>query len=85
MHRLILVLAWILACNGSLFGQTDMVLSLDGGSDFVEVLWNDWRDVGGEKVPFRVERREAGRTTLQVTITAALVSPKADDGRFSGR
>ena len=55
------------------------------GSGFVEVFWSDWRDVAGEKVAFRVERKEAGATTLQLALTAALVSPRADDGRFSGR
>jgi hypothetical protein len=51
----------------------------------VEVLWSDWRDVEGEKVAFHIERKEAGQTTLQLVITSALVSPKADDGRFPGR
>jgi hypothetical protein len=55
------------------------------GSALVEVLWSDWRDVEGERVPFRVERREAGQTTLQLVLTSAVVSPKADDGRFPGR
>jgi hypothetical protein len=55
------------------------------GSDLVEVLWSDWRDVEGERVPFRVERKEAGQVTLQLVLTSVFVSPKADDGRFPGR
>lgn len=55
------------------------------GSGFVEVFWSDWRDVDGEKVAFQVERKEAGQTTLRLALTSALVSPKVDDGRFSGR
>jgi hypothetical protein len=54
-------------------------------SEMVEVLWRDWRDVQGEKVPFSVERKESGRTTLQLTFSSAFVSPRVDDGRFSGR
>lgn len=58
-----------------------------GGSStgFVEVFWSDWRDVNGEKLAFQVERKEAGQTTLQLTVESALVSQMADDGRFSGR
>ena len=55
------------------------------GGDFVEVLWSDWRDVEGQKVAFLVERKEAGETTLRLTLTSVLVSPKAADGTFSGR
>jgi hypothetical protein len=55
------------------------------GSEFVEVFWSDWRDVQGEKIPFSVERKESGRTTLQLTFSSAFISPRADDGRFSGR
>jgi len=55
------------------------------GSDLVEVLWSDWRDVDGQKVAFQVERKEAGQATLRLALTSALVSPKADDGRFSRR
>jgi hypothetical protein len=55
------------------------------GSGLVEVLWGDWRDVQGERVPFSVERKESGRTTLQLTFSSAAISAKAEDGRFSGR
>jgi hypothetical protein len=51
----------------------------------VEVFWSDWRDVQGEKVPFTVERKEGGRTTLLVRISSAVVSPQATDGRFPAR
>jgi len=55
------------------------------GSGLIEVLWNDWRNIQGERVPFSVERKEAGRTTFQLNFSSAVVSAKADDGRFSGR
>ena len=54
-------------------------------SGSVEVFWSDWRDVQGERIPFTVERKELGRTTLLVKLFAASVSPKAEDGYFSGR
>jgi len=60
-------------------------LSPAGGRALVEVFWSDWRDVQGEKIPFTVERKEEGRTTLLVRISSALVSPRAADGRFPGR
>jgi hypothetical protein len=55
------------------------------GGELVEVFWSDWRDVQGEKVPFTVERKEGGRTTLLVRISSAVVSPQATDGRFPAR
>ena len=55
------------------------------GGELVEVFWNDWRDVQGEKIPFTIERKEGGRTTLLVTISSAVVSPQAADGRFPAR
>jgi hypothetical protein len=55
------------------------------GSQFVEVEWSDWRDVQGEKIPFSVERKQGGRTVLQLTFSSVLISPRADDNRSSGR
>jgi hypothetical protein len=55
------------------------------GGELVEVFWSDWRDVQGEQIPFTVERKEGGRTTLLVRIASAVVSPPAADGRFPAR
>lgn len=54
-------------------------------AELVEVFWSDWRDVQGEKIPFAIERKEGGRTTLSVRISSAVVTPQAADGRFPAR
>ena len=55
------------------------------GGALVEVFWNDWQDVQGEKIPFTIERKEGGRTTLLVRISSAAISPQVADGRFPVR
>jgi hypothetical protein len=52
------------------------------GRALVEVFWSDWRDVQGERIPFAIERKEGGSTTLLVRISSAVVSPRAADGLF---
>jgi len=51
----------------------------------VEVFLSDWRDVQGERIPFTIERKEGGSTTLLLRISSATVSPRIADGLFPER
>jgi hypothetical protein len=49
----------------------------------VEVVFGDWRDVQGQKLPFSVARFEDGTLKLRLTVTAAAVGPRVNDGPFT--
>jgi hypothetical protein len=57
--------------------------SLSGGR--VHIVVEDWRDIEGEKVPFRIERWEEGKLMLRLTLDEAVVSAGAEDGAFGGK
>jgi hypothetical protein len=50
----------------------------------IHVIVDDWRDIGGEKVPFRIERREDGKLTMRLTLDNVVISSAAKDGAFGG-
>jgi len=51
----------------------------------VDVIIDDWQDVGGEKVPFLIERWENGKLVLRFTLASATVAAAANDGTFGGK
>ncbi len=48
------------------------------------IVIEDWRDVGGEKVPFRIERWENNKRVLQINLESAAVLDGAEDGILEG-
>jgi hypothetical protein len=48
------------------------------------VLIEDWRDIGGEKIPFRIERWENNKRVLQLNLESAVVLDDAEDGTLGG-
>lgn len=54
----------------------------DGTLAQVEVRLSDWREVGGQMLPFRVVRLEDGNAVITVEISAADLSPETRDGAF---
>lgn len=48
------------------------------------VVVGDWRDVSGEKIPFRVERWEDNKPAMRLILESAAVSAKANDDTFGG-
>lgn len=54
----------------------------DGSPLKVEVRLGDWRRLGGQMVPHRIERLENGRVMLAVEVLTVAVSPRAADGAF---
>lgn len=57
--------------------------SLSGGR--VHIVVEDWRDIEGEKVPFRIERWEDGKLKLRLTLDEVIISAGAEDGAFGGK
>lgn len=56
----------------------------DGAAIRVEVLFGDWREVEGQRVPHRIMRLENGAAVLTMTFTSTVVSPASGDGAFIG-
>ena len=50
----------------------------------VNIVIDDWRDLGGEKVPFLIERWEDGKLTMRLTLASATVTAAVEDGTFGG-
>jgi hypothetical protein len=50
----------------------------------IEVLYTDWRKVGGQMIPGRIQRTEDGTPvhTLTLSVGSARISPRAEDGLF---
>jgi hypothetical protein len=48
-----------------------------GGNGLVQISLDDWRDVQGEKIPFLIERRESGTSTLQVRLMNVQILSKS--------
>ncbi len=53
------------------------------GAD-ISIVIDDWRDVGGEKVPFSIERWENGKLTMRLILSSATVTAAVEDGTFGG-
>ena len=58
-------------------------LERDGNKSEVEVRFEDWRQVQGQKVAFRISRIETGTPTITLTINSASVGPLMNDGIFT--
>jgi hypothetical protein len=54
--------------------------SLSGAT--THVVLDDWRDVQGEKLPFRIERWENNKLTMHLVLGSAAIAPAAEDGTF---
>lgn len=54
----------------------------DGTLTQVEVRLSEWREVGGQMLPFRVVRLEDGNPVITLEISAADLSPETRDGAF---
>jgi hypothetical protein len=50
--------------------------------DQVDIVIDDWRDVGGEKVPFLIERWESGKLVMRLRLSDVLVTAGSEDGIF---
>jgi hypothetical protein len=48
------------------------------------IIIDDWRNVEGESIPFRVERWENNKLTMQIVLESVTVSAGADDGSMGG-
>jgi hypothetical protein len=48
------------------------------------IMVDDWRNVEGENIPFRVERWENSKLTMQIVLDSVTVSAGADDGSLGG-
>ena len=50
----------------------------------IHVVVDDYRDVDGEKLPFRIERWEDSRLSMRLSLNEANLSAGAEDGTFGG-
>jgi hypothetical protein len=48
------------------------------------IVMDDWRDVSGEKLPFRIERWENNKLIMRLVLNSAAVMAGANDGAFGG-
>ena len=48
------------------------------------LFFEEWRDAGGVKFPFKIRRALDGTTTEEWTVTSVKVNPKVDPKRFAG-
>ncbi len=46
------------------------------------IVIDDWRDVAGEKFPFRIERWEDNKLTMRLILDAAAFTAGSNDGSF---
>jgi hypothetical protein len=68
-------------CNTKLLGTVTYLCPL--GSR-IHVVVEDWRDIAGEKIPFRIERWEEGQLTMRLTLDEATISAGVEDSTFEG-
>jgi len=70
------------------FNSWTKLLGLVGYTDpsgaVVNVIFEDWRDIQGEKIPFLIKRFENGNITMSLAISEATVSAGVEDGTFGG-
>jgi hypothetical protein len=62
-----------------------LVAYLSASGVDVHIVIDDWRDVGGEKLPFLIERWEDDKIIMRLTLESAAVSCASDDGIFGGK
>jgi len=46
------------------------------------IVLDDWRDISGEKIPFRIERWEDNRLLIRLVLDSATFAAGANDGTF---
>jgi hypothetical protein len=51
----------------------------------IHVVVDDWRDVGGEKLPFQMERWDNNKLTLQIKLESATISDSLDAPTLGGK
>jgi hypothetical protein len=51
----------------------------------IHVVVDDWRDVGGEKLPFQIERWDNNKLTLQIKLESATLSNNLDAPTLGGK
>jgi hypothetical protein len=56
----------------------------DSSGATVNVIFEDWRDIQGERIPFSIKRLENGNVTMNLTVSEATVTAGAEDGTFGG-
>jgi hypothetical protein len=61
-----------------------VVSYLSGSGRVNHIVIDDYRDIEGEKLPFRVERWEDGKLVMRLTLNEATLSAGAEDGIFGG-
>jgi hypothetical protein len=50
----------------------------------LHIVIDDWREVAGEKFPFRIERWEDNKLTMRLILESAAFTAGANDGTFGG-
>lgn len=78
--RPILKSYWFDSCT-KLLG---VVAYTSSSGSLIHVVIDDWRDVSGEKIPFRIERWENGKPTIRLAFSSATVAAATNDGIFGG-
>jgi len=48
------------------------------------IVIEDWREVEGEKIPFRIERWDNNKLTMRLSLNSAAVSAASEDGIGGG-
>jgi hypothetical protein len=51
---------------------------------WTHIVITDWRDVAGEKIPFRLERWENNKLAIELSLESATISAAARDGELEG-
>ena len=49
------------------------------------IFFEEWRDAGGVKFPFKIRRAMDGTTTEEWSVNKVKVNPKVDPKRFAGQ
>ena len=68
-------------CSTKLLG---VVAYTSSSGAVTHIVIDDWRDVAGEKLPFRIERWEDNKLTERLTLDSATFMTGANDGTSGG-
>jgi hypothetical protein len=68
-------------CSTKLLG---VVAYTSSSGAVTHIVIDDWRDVAGEKFPFRIERWEDSKLIVRLTLNSATFMAGANDGTFGG-
>jgi hypothetical protein len=50
----------------------------------IHIVIDDYRDIDGEKLPFRIERWEDGKLVMRLTLNETVLTAGTEDGLFGG-